>query len=516
MMTNPLIQDLLSSLGISDYDVVTLEEDFKTARLELNFDGFSIPQLDEFKQRIHAFPERDNLQVYIMEESLLSRGDEELKQFLEDIEYILEDFDTDDNIKNLKIRIDLFKHVKANRYSIYFLDKFFESLNTSGYFSVLTGFDGLISISGDGESESTVNEYIVFDLLGETGGLKPFYTKTFYFIPSDAGVSPDYITEEEREDTIRKFKEHCNFVNNPSLNLIPEDFDFIKKPAKKNNLFNRLKLLFDKIKTILALTYISDISERVNGTLLDVKINGLKTIHSRIDLGSMKDTLADSLSEASEYHRIYSWVYLNNIISDQIDIARNIISIHIKDNDNIFLLEESTYKSVQSAFEVYRKGSVKEYFEVVDRIFVKIDEIRSRVNKNLSDYIGGLLQQILFSITFFFSIVILNAVSGGNMREIFYGDITLISYLLIGFGVVYAVVAFVVSNLGKKELKKEYDNLIQRFKNYLDEDKIHSILYSETESPFKPVNTFIMWLMFVVWILVYSGMFLVIWYLSGS
>jgi hypothetical protein len=158
---------------------------------------------------------------------------------------------------------------------------------------------------------------------------------------------------------------------------------------------------------------------------------------------------------------------------------------------------------------------VKEYFEVVDKIFIKIDEIRSRVNKNLSDYIGGLLQQILFSITFFFSIVILNAVSGGNMSEIFYGDITYISYLLIGFGIVYSIVASVVSNIGKKELKKEYDNLRQRFKNYLDEDKIHSILYSETENPFKPVNTFLMWLMLGVWLLIYGGMFFVIWYLSG-
>jgi len=60
---------------------------------------------------------------------------------------------------------------------------------------------------------------------------------------------------------------------------------------------------------------------------------------------------------------IFDWVYTDGNYTDKIGLARNLISIHLK-NDNLLTLDEGTIHSLESGYDIYLKDNVKQYIEI--------------------------------------------------------------------------------------------------------------------------------------------------------
>ncbi|HCA5312846.1 hypothetical protein ACT4ZL_12020 [Acinetobacter baumannii] len=267
------------------------------------------------------------------------------------------------------------------------------------------------------------------------------------------------------EDKIESRDKVGHFVNADKLRFIPECFDFKEDFILKNH--------FDYLKTIFIILFLSDYSS-ISGNTLSFKIKGYKTLNCKVDCKLPLDV-------EKELFNIYEWVYDKGPFVDKIGIARNVISIHLLD-ENIATLEKGTCHSAQSGYDLYLKENVKQYIEVKNKIADALYTQSEKASGIVKDMFAMFKTSMLTFLSFFLMSFLVKIIEGKTK------SISLIEVLnfnlptvIIGFSLVLISLFYLL--FARKEVSDEtkrlinkYNEIENRYKDLLNENDLKKIL----------------------------------------
>lgn len=199
-----------------------------------------------------------------------------------------------------------------------------------------------------------------------------FGTKKIKFSSSNS-----YFIDESDNNSVEKIRTNCYFGNQTNYPLSPEYFKLKQNENANNSLvekLNRLCLIF----CFISIFNISSINENKE---LYLKLNGYKSIEKIIDIEKI------SLDSLAVYYKIYDWIYSDFAnVADKIGIARNILSLLKED---ILLIEEGTYNSIQSSYTIYLKDNLNKYIEIRNKIFDRLNTLTDESSKSVDTYLSN-------------------------------------------------------------------------------------------------------------------------------
>ncbi|UCH94010.1 MAG: hypothetical protein JSV88_27600 [Candidatus Aminicenantes bacterium] len=420
-----------------------------------------IPKDKELLARCQAFPPRDQVIIKIegVPVAFSCNNNQQPNQFLEECAKYKKAVEaTGGGEFYLKITIN--KSIdEKKQLTVYSFSELVKFLEDQPFKGLLQEFNKLLKN----------NEYINFVFSDK---MEPFYTSTFGFSPENSMVAVDLKNKKKRDDLIQKRDEICHFSNAGDYVFIPEDFFLVKRLP--DNLFNSL---FDKLSIIFSLIYLANITSLIGENRLDCKLDGYKRIEHEIDFGNLKNL---KFSTCQEYFDIYQWVYSGGNLSDKIGLARNIISLHVRNKD-LFTLEKGTLNSIKSSHELYLKKNVQQYIEVKNKISEFLCDMSQKSSEIADSFIGTFKNNITAFISFFISVMVLNALSGGKLSNIFTRDITLISLGLLGVSVLFLIVSIIEVSAKRKRFSDNYERLKNRYNSILDENDLKRIFNDDND-----------------------------------
>lgn len=412
-----LYSDFLSGLT-SKYTIREYTEDFKNVKIIVESDFLRKIDKVLFEKFIDGIWRRDRVRINILEEgySLVkySTGDS-IEEFIQGLEEDISDED-----EKYVIIIEIVKVRYENIIAIYSFNKLVEHLHQLSLKGILYEFNNLL----------IKDSLILYQMYDEIE-----CCSNSIYIGKNIEINNKNI--DIRKDRISKRKEICNFINGSQYGLVPDDFDFVGYQE------GEFKVIMDKLKCIMSLISICDISNIVDDNKVDITLNGYKRINTLIDYEEFyKENL-------TEYYGIYTWIYEDGDMYDRVGIVRNIISLSIMDGD-VTKIIDSMEASVRSAHEIYLKENVTQYLDVKEKISEFLFDLTKKTSE-LADGVGkGFYNNMVALITFYGSIIIMNALDEKKLENIFTKDITIISLIFWGGGVVYML-------LSKRETEEEID-----------------------------------------------------------
>jgi len=262
----------------------------------------------------------------------------------------------------------------------------------------------------------------------------------------------------------------CHFRNQESFPFTPETFYF-------DNIDKKTKSLLDdyisKLSFIYCLIYLFDYSE-ISENNLNLTISGNTTLKYSIDFNKI------DIQNLKHFYRIYKWVYSEeNKVEDKIVLARNILTSYMsKDSIDI---DNSTFNSILSSYQVYIKGNISKYFEVKNKIINQVEQTINGVNKSIDLFVGNFQKSTFIFISFFLSIFIFKIINKKNIDNIFTKETSLLGLGFITISFVFLIASIIIYRLDKKRLKERYGNVKNRFKDVLIKDDIDKILNKDSE-----------------------------------
>lgn len=416
-----------------------IKERIKVFESFFEFHAKDAPNFEYFSNLIKNVPERDRINISLQDEGenicfITLHNQIEYKNFIEQ---------TDDNeIIQATVKID--KGILENRFSVYSFDTFAEDLLTLEIKKVMKSFSDLLKDASD---------FLIFDVFDSD---IVFYTKTMFFVPWGKEIENAF----KRKKRIEKCKEICYFFNFDILEILPDDF---KVEVSESN--NCLAPLFKKINAILSLGFIASSFSIENQRIKGI-INGQRIVEFQYDMNSIK--------ENQTLYTIYNWIYGEGNLIDKGIIARNIISIQCK-YVSINEMDEKTTAAIQSNYNLYLKGNVKEYLELKNKI---CEFIKDTVTKT-GEYATGLLDKFksnIFAVFgFLFTVILANIVSEQPLNNIFTKDITILMELVIAGSWGYFIICVFQSNYETKKVYESYEQLKDVYKDILTEQDLSEI-----------------------------------------
>lgn len=390
----------------------------------------------------------------------------------------------------ISIKITITKHLNNNCCAIYNLSTFISTLKNLNANQFLSVFTRIFS-----EKEYVI--FRVYDLVNT------FNTESIYF--SDFSSTPLLKTSFDRKRHLEDFNSTCNFSsNNSNQKLCPYDFKIIN--CSSDNRLSQLFNLFEYYTTLLSVIYLFDITE-INENQLIYKINGYKTIKGEVDLKKLE------IKKTKQYFDIYKWVYTGGNLNDKIGLARNIITLHFSDQNELDL-SGSPFESIQSSYKVYEKENIKQYIEIRNKISEQLLDFNNKANSIVESFAGGFQKSAFALISFYLSAIVIGILQNNKFVNIFSLDVTILSISFIVISLIYFFISKWEINAQKNRFTNSYTNLKERYTDLLDRDDINKMLNNDKD--FNDNISFIdqkkfaystMWITFLV-ILLFMSVFL--------
>lgn len=366
---------------------------------------------------------------------------EELSYTINQNRYIPIDLDSLDGIEEINLTFQVFK--KGNNIIEFDEIEFVNNIKNIGLEEVLKIFnskfvDGLIIINKNRD-----------------------YKFSSHFIGYNLGL-------QDRTESTIKISNQCNFNNFSGFKFTPDYFK-INHFSKDDEIIHWI----NKIYLIFILIYIFDKSE-ISKNEIKLKISGFKTIEY--------DLIFDELETNSIeiYEKIFVWIYSEkNKIEDKIGIARNILSIYLKD-ENI-TINENTYNSILSANNTYIKSNISKYIETRNKIHEQIEQISNKVNSTLEAFYNNFQKSIFVFISFYLSIFVLKIYTKSELTSVINKEATIMAIGLLSLSAMFLFFSIWILSLEKKRIKQKYDNIKSRALDVLIADDINIILDNDKE-----------------------------------
>ncbi len=455
-------------LFFDTFKIKRIEENYMNFVLEVFHNNLIIPEPEELLKCCNEFPKRDHLIIAIR----LDNGPSDIFDCINlyYIDNFLANIELNRDIKDERsifyIRIEIQKEMdKSKHISLYSLEEFAKFLDNRKLSDLLKVLNGILNNE----------EYINFEIQNQTENkFFYFYSSTFRFYSEKSTMNCEPIANETRKQLNERRNGVAHFLNAKYYLFAPEDFHFIVKSGNKilDPIFERLVAVF----SLFYLANISSIEEENEEKELDVnaKIFGMKNIEEDIKFKTF------TINDYKEYFEIYKWVYNEGNLSDKIELARQIISLHVI-SKNSLALESKTLNAIKSGYIVYLKKDVQQYIDVKNKISEFIGDMFKKSSEIVESFTGTFKNNITAFISFFVSVMILNALSGGKLTDIFTRDISLISIGFLFISLIFLVVAVIDTVQKGKRFSENYKGLKDRYRNILDEEDLNKIFNYDKE-----------------------------------
>lgn len=241
---------------------------------------------------------------------------------------------------------------------------------------------------------------------------------------------------------------------------MPEDFY-----AEVDFNGNPLSRLFKQISSALSLAYLSTNSS-ILCEELRIQITGQRNMDYSVQLSD--------ITPNDELYRIYHWIFTDGNVVDKALLARNSISSHCK-LTGISNLDGRTFASIQANYNLYLKDNVAKYIELTNAMAGFIQESTNNVSECISQLLGNLKSNILAVMSFVFTVVLANIVSGQPIENIFTFQIKIIMYIVFIGSLVYYFISVAEVIYKKRKMVKQYDDLIAHYEKVLPNEEIEQI-----------------------------------------
>lgn len=437
---------LKALLKIFNLDINDVEEELMTIglRKEIKLDQF--PKLQEINQVLSMFPYRDHLTINLLDNSeTLHVVNETL--VIDESEYnrfIKENKELENEVI---ISINITKRIEDEKVSVYILKSFIDMIQNKKITEIMKIFSNIL------EKYNKIS-FVNYD------DLSNFYTKTISMINSEKKFDKKGY---DRNENLEKIKSIGNFINNVEYRLLPEDFDI-----EYSSIDTIVKEKFSKIRTILSIIYISNIS-KIENEKLDVHLSGYQNKDFQIDLENLVNR-----DNYEDIYEIYKWTYKEGNISDKINLVRNVISLHCK-YSGILEIDNKTFASIKSNYEIYLKKNLDKYIELKNKATEFTMQTYTQINDISLDFISSLKKNIIAFVTFLLGTILTNVVSDSKLDNILTNDIVAICYWLLAGSIVYLVISIFELNFKFNRYTNSYFQLKNSYKDLLDDDDIEEI-----------------------------------------
>ncbi|EMS79169.1 hypothetical protein [Desulfotignum phosphitoxidans] len=444
-----------------EYTNNTFEEDHNSLYFDSNIQNLKIPFEKDLTNALSTITDRDKLRLMVVIDhgdpvTLLSQKDpNQIASFLKELgdsKKFIEENST------LNIKIEISKTAVNNTLTIYSLEKITEKWLSYKIKSFWHCF-----------AEILQNQYINFEVVED---IKPFYSENIYFFNKGFQQAECVKKEgagEKRNRLINKLAENCHFANSSDCKLIPEDFFLLAQSEDE-----RLNELFSRHTLLLSIIYLFDITSRDEDNELYYKLRGYRQISGVINFSDLKE------EETKQYFDIYEWTYNEGNLSDKIGLARNIITIHIKEN-NPFLLAEDVLSSIKSGYDIYLKQNISQYIATKKQVVENIHKMNQRANQ-IADTIALPFRNCLLAIvTFFASLFIIRVSVTQRFDYVLTIEIATLSVFFIIISLSYMIMLWLEIKTDKERFKTNYQNLKERYEDILDKLDIEKIFNHDRE-----------------------------------
>lgn len=271
----------------------------------------------------------------------------------------------------------------------------------------------------------------------------------------------------EIDDDI-KLSNQCNFYNYSMLRFTPYDF-YIEKTSIECNLIKYI----NRLNFVFILIYLFDRSD-IKGDLITLKLSGFKTLEYNFTFSNL------DYSSLDQYQKIFSWVYSEkHKIEDKIGIARNILSIYLKDTE--LNIEEAVLTSMLSAHNTYIKGSISKYIEVRNKTYEQLEQLSTKINNSLDTFYNNFQKSIFVFISFYLTIFVLKVYTKGEVTTVINKEASLMGLGLLALSVVFLLFSKYILNLEKVRIESKYSIIKKRAEDLLIKDDIDKILKDDAE-----------------------------------
>lgn len=454
--------------------------------LETSFvlESHCMPSFSDLNALINLSPKRDTLRIFFHSDNEDQIVTSNIKQCSEnDYDEFCENLDSDSTIK---VSIIIEKTILDNTFSIYSYSSFSKDLLQLTVIEVMESFSLLLK----------EREYLIFDLFEQNYF---FTTGTLAFVSGDKKTICKNFLRGKR---LHSCKETTYFYDMSAFELLPDDFS-IEIDCEDNP----LTTLFNKIRTILSLIYLSTSSSLENGSL-KMQISGQRNIEFIYNLDDIKNN--------EELFKIYSWIYTDGSSVDKAIIARNIISLHCR-YSNLIDVDNKTFSSIQSNYNLYLKNNVTQYLELKNKLAEFICDVVSKTGDYATELLGKFKSNLIAVFGFLFTAVLANIVSDQPLENIFTKDITvIIEFVLLG-SAIYMIICVLETKYKFKKAKDSYYALKENYGSVLSEIDLEEIFKNDLliQKVKKTVNRGIL-VYTLIWIAFLILSLCIIEYLSSS
>ncbi|WP_339065531.1 hypothetical protein [Teredinibacter turnerae] len=449
--------DNIVALFSSDRSVIKQQENNSEYKCEYALTNPHRPSYDELVSCLRSIPKRDEISITYKIESaedqiLNDRSRESIENFLINLESKLSLRDPDDSIE---LHLRVFKKVLDGAISIYSLEDVANFWKESGIVSSLKKIEELVS---------RVQVLLV-------NGLEiAAKTNSLIFLPFEFDYKGSEANGIDRSEIYTLRDKVSHFANASQFSFIPEDFHIHEIDPVLNA---EIRPLFEELRLVSSLIYLCDFSKFDELGNIHLRLGGYRLYAKDI---SAKERIS---GVNSEYYEIYKWAYGDGDVIDKVGLARNIISLHLIDND-LAKIQKGTLQSISSGYQVYLKDNVKQYIEIKNKLSEFIQgssEKASEISKNVGAYYKN---SIWTMYSFFASVFLIRVLSKSNQvlvtNEVF--------VLFFAFVIITLIIMrYALSELEDEKLRfiERYQSLKSRYCDLLIPDDLDRILESDKQ-----------------------------------
>ena len=442
----------------SDNNIKVIETNENiNANMSLNFDNFKKPNKNDITSIFEKFSKRDFISINIKtsetDDSITFNSNSltKIDDFISDLNSLIKTSDEE----TITIYLNISKVVKDSVLSIYKLDKFIEFLSSKTLSQLSNIFNKLIN-----------NQYIKFESFDSQE--ISFNTSSIFFYNQNKSdqITIDSNILDKRSKLLEKQHSNCHFANASEYQLIPEDFYF-----RTESSIEELNNIFKKLSVSLSMIYIFDVTSiKAENDTFHFKLNGNKTITNQIPFKDFKTDCYKS------YFEIYKWAYGDGSLSDKLGLARNIITLHIK-NNNLFEISNNILSSIKSGYKIYLKQNVKQYIEVKNKISDYLFDFSQKANK-IVDSFSDSFKKSSFAI---FSLILARLFGKDKLSSFFTQDMVYVAYIFIGISFLYWFASIFELHNNKKRYLISYENIKQRYNDLLEPEDLNNIFNEDKD-----------------------------------
>lgn len=439
---NSFVKHLLSAIGVTE--IISVSHNFRVYRIEGRVTSLNNNIINDLYQAIFLTCEKGIILEIELGDSDSARLSNEMpKEKLESkILELLEELDLEEPIlPNFFFKIAI-KWGESNL-NIFSWKEFCSYLNTISCEEAYKKWSNLIA------NNLSSNIYVWDEGNNIENGFFSFIHYSQIGLDNKKAIDQ---TKIENRDKISHFVNACDII------VVPDSFNFASNDWP-------LAAYFNNLRNILSLIFLSDYS-RIIDDKVAYCIKGYKTVNGKLNEQLNTDV-------GNELWSMYKWAYEGGSFIDKIGILRNVIPIHIHQED-INTLESGTLLSAQSGYDLYLKDNVKQYIEIKNKISDMLLSQSEKAGQITKDMFNTLKTNLWTFMTFFTTTIVAKSFDKSNND--YHNTVIFAGICLIFLSAFFLIFALSEVNDEKEKLSKRYLEIEYRYKDLLNNQDIKKII----------------------------------------